>query len=114
MNQKYVLDVLNDIRIKLNGLVLTQLPSGVRNDGKNCVIANALKDLDPGVRVYKEGIFSNNRKFAEIVAQQLHYSHELITWDQSIDYLFGVPTPVEMRNFIEEFDNGSFPELEKV
>ena len=107
-----LLSALNRIRKESGASVLSELPAGERNNGNNCVVAVALKDIDPGIKVYKEGIFSTDKNFSQLVADQLEYGFELIVWKLPTDYRYGVPTPIYMRNFIADFDEGKFPELE--
>lgn len=114
MSHSEILQAVNDIRAVMGAEVLDELPAGERNNGHNCVLANALKDIDQSVLVYKEGIFSTNKQFSQVVANQLNYQHDLIIWKSSVDYRYGVPTPLHIRAFIANFDDGHYPELEMV
>lgn len=114
MNHSEILQAVNGIRNVMGAKSIDRLPTGQRNNGHNCVLANALKDLDPSIIVYKEGIFSTNKQFSQLVASQLNYQYDLIIWKNPFDYRYGVPTPHYMRVFITNFDEGHYPELEVV
>ena len=91
---------------------LNSLPLGEKHSSSNCVVANALKDLDPSIKVHKEGIFTANRDICKVIADQLEYYHELIEWKLPANYHYGVSTPSYIRIFIADFDDGKYPELE--
>jgi hypothetical protein len=112
MNYVLVLDTINGIRLYFGAEALSKLPSGSRRSSTECVVAKALIDIEPSINVFKEGIFSTNRKFSEALASKLNYKYDIITWKHPAEYRFGVPTPEAMRNFIENFDEGLYPELE--
>jgi len=112
MDFTLILDTINGIRLSLGAEALHKLPAGNRRSSTGCVVAKALSDIEPSINVYKEGIFSTNRQFSEALASRLNYKYDLITWKHPTDYRFGVPTPLQMRSFIENFDEGLYPELE--
>jgi len=105
------LELVNMIRDLSGHEALSELPKGSVRDSSNCSVANALKDIEPEVLVYKEGIFSCNADFIRLVAKAFGYRHDLIIWKQPGVYRYGVPAPMPMGYFIQDFDKGCYPEL---
>ena len=105
------LELVNMIRDLSEHQALNELPKGSIRDANNCSVANALKDIDPEVFVYKEGIFSKNISFIRLVAKAFGHKHGLIRWEMPGVIRYGVPVPMPMGYFIDDFDKGCYPEL---
>lgn len=109
--EQFTLERVNRLRNSAGYQPLSELPSGDQRTPGSCVVARALQDIDPTVMVFKEGIFTDNKEFAKIIAESFEYNYELVIWKHIASYQYGVPVPVPMGSFIDNFDEGLYPEL---
>ena len=109
--EQFTLERLNRLRKSAGHQLLSTLPAGEQRTPGNCVIARALQDIDPTVVVFSEGIFTDNKEFARIIANSFGHNYELDIVMNDTRYQFGVAVPLPMASFIENFDEGLYPEL---
>jgi len=109
--EQFTLERVNRLRESAGYQPLSTLPSGEQRSPGNCVVARALHDIDPSVLIFSEGIFTDNRVFAKIIAKSFDYNYELTIWKHTTSYQYGVPVPVPMSSFVNNFDEGLYPEL---
>lgn len=109
--EQFTLERVNRLRESAGHQPLSTLPSGEQRSPGNCVVARALHDIDPSVMIFSEGIFTDNRVFAKIIAKSFDYNYELTIWKHTTSYQYGVPVPVPMSSFVNNFDEGLYPEL---
>ena len=110
-DEQFTLERVNRLRKSAGHQPLSTLPSGDQRTPGNCVVARALHDIDPTVMVFSEGIFTDNKEFAKVIANSFGYNYELVIAKNGASYQFGVPVPLPMASFIENFDEGLYPEL---
>ena len=92
-----VLRMVNEIR-EFNGLpTLVELPQGQRFQSDACVLARAFEGVLPNVRVGNAHVYN-----ATVDASGFE------CWDGGFDLDFPLET------FLNDFDNGSYPELVEV
>lgn len=109
--EQFTLERVNRLRRSAGYQPLDGLPSGDQRTPGNCVVARALHDIDPTVVVFSEGIFTDNKEFARIIANSFGHNYELDIVMNDTRYQFGVAVPLPMASFIENFDEGLYPEL---
>lgn len=110
--KKATLRYVNRIRAACGVTELDSLPSGTQRSSSDCVIARALCEASQGVLVFQEGIYSDDLAFAKIIAEEFGYLHDCIGLDSSDDIKkYVVPIPKIMSAFVENFDEGLYPEL---
>lgn len=104
-----VLDLVNSARAAQGLNSISVLPKGVKEDGRNCPLARGLNGA-----VYR--IDGDVIELGELTEEQLE--KWVIAWgleeDFNMEHLEDVGmlgTPQELADFIEEFDDGKYPEL---
>ena len=110
--QEATLRYVNRIRKSCGTNSLDNLPKGCQRSSSDCVIARALHELDDKVLVFQDGIYSDNLIFAKIVAENFGYTQDSIGLDVEDGVKrFVVPMPKILSSFVENFDDGAYPEL---
>jgi len=106
------LSYVNTIRTSSGSEKLSQLPAGVQWSSYDCVIARALYEVDKSVNVFQDSINTTDREFAKIIAHSFGYSNDVIALNTGDEIKrFAVPLPTEVKIFVENFDEGSYPKL---
>jgi hypothetical protein len=100
---KEALNTVNSLRVSLGLDELGKLPKGWKRDAQDCPIFRALNG-DHATEVSGAYIEFADEEDANRVRKAL--GEEPAVGDS-------VPTPPELRAFIEHFDDGAFPEYEE-
>ena len=110
--QEATLRYVNRIRKSCGTNTLDNLPKGSQRSSSDCVIARALHELDDNILVFQDGIYSEDLIFAKIVAANFGYTQDAVGLDTSDGVKrFVVPMPKILASFVENFDDGAYPEL---
>lgn len=97
VNLETVLHLVNRIRSATRMKPLKALPKGVCNDAEQCVLANALNAGIDGYHIYFYNISD-----ADVVARMIRKGRNENQ----------VVMPITLQNFVDQFDDHQFPELE--
>lgn len=105
-NLATVLEKVNAGRVACGALPLNDLPKGFRSDNKRCPLARALKEALPGIEVGSSA--ANNVKRDRAPALAAAIDGRVI----DINGTASVQLPVELQQFVSDFDQGRYPQYQ--